>query len=99
MLPLVWRAGRLTTLGAATRRAWLLIGLAYALNGLGDLLWAIEELGWGTPPFPSWADIPYVAYYPVLLLGLLAFPLRSNERVGAGRLALDSLTVLIASAM
>ena len=71
--------------------AWGLIGCAIFAFALGDTVWAILELGLKKPPFPSIADVFYLAYYPSLLAGvflLLDKPAtvgRANqERAGRG---------------
>jgi diguanylate cyclase (GGDEF)-like protein len=50
---------------------WMLIAGAFALLFLGDLVYAAESaaLG-GEPPFPSWADLPHLLYYPLLIVAL-----------------------------
>jgi hypothetical protein len=48
----------------------------------------------GRKPYPSVADALYVAFYPLMLCGLLVFPVarRAGERV---RLGLDLAVVVI----
>ena len=54
--------------------AWGLIALSVLVFALGDITWAILELGLNEPPFPSWADVAFLGFYPLMLWGLLLFP-------------------------
>jgi len=77
--------------------AWGLIGLAMFAFGLGDTTWAILELGLQEPPFPSIADIFYLAYYPLLLAGvflLLNKPATIGEQINK---VLDAGIVMVAA--
>jgi diguanylate cyclase (GGDEF)-like protein len=58
--------------GGALRLAWMLIGLAFLQSALGDALWMMYELVWEMEPFPSVADMFYLAYYPLLAAGLVS---------------------------
>ncbi|MCC6790638.1 MAG: PAS domain S-box protein, partial [Thermomicrobiales bacterium] len=52
--------------------AWWSIALGLALTVSGDIYWtAYELITRGDPPFPSFADVLYVAGYPVLAAGLI----------------------------
>jgi diguanylate cyclase (GGDEF)-like protein len=59
---------------------WVLMALGQALFVAGDLLWNWYEIV-GEDPFPSMADVLYLAGYPFIALGLL---LMIRRRVGAG---------------
>ena len=59
---------------AADRTAWQLLGAASALWAAGELLWSTWELLLGVEvPFPSVADVAYLAAVPVALAALLTF--------------------------
>jgi diguanylate cyclase (GGDEF)-like protein/PAS domain S-box-containing protein len=64
---------------AAVRRAWLLISLAFAVFCAGDVVWFYLEVVLATQPYPSIADVGYLAFYPLLLVGLLALPRERPE--------------------
>jgi diguanylate cyclase (GGDEF)-like protein len=83
---LAWRAAAHPALDAPTRRAWRLIGLAFFAWWCGDVVWFWFEVVRRVQPFPSLADAGYLAFYPLLLWGLLSLP-------GAPRAALDRLKV------
>lgn len=95
----------LAALGARRRRAgrerwaWTLVALAFLLYLLGDGTWALFELVQHRSPFPSVADAFYLAFYPVLLAGLLSLPGPRRRRNDWRRPGLDVLTVTIAGAM
>ena len=75
------------------RRAWLVIGLALAAYTSGDVAWFCLEVVVRTRPYPSIADVGYLAFYPLLLLGLLAIPKgRPDNR---SRTALDLAIVVV----
>jgi diguanylate cyclase (GGDEF)-like protein len=61
-------------------RAWLLLAAGQAAFVLGDVLWTVN-LALGVDPFPSIADVAYVAGYPLLAIGL---GLAIRRRVGGG---------------
>jgi len=54
------------------RVAWTLIGAAFVLTAAGDILWVLFEVVWEIEPFPSVADLVYLAFYPVIAAGLVA---------------------------
>ena len=56
----------------ALRLAWMLIGAAFLLTAVGDGLWTLYEVVWEIEPFPSWADVAYLAFYPVMAAGLVS---------------------------
>ena len=86
-------ARRAPTVGG--RRAWLLIGLAFAAFGLGDVAWAYMDAAPGGSPFPSIADVGYLAFYPLLLIGLLVLP-RERPKTPVGTV-LDLAIVVVGS--
>jgi signal transduction histidine kinase len=50
--------------------AWLLVAGGLALFWIGDVFWAVYEIG-GRNPYPSAADIFYLAGYPLIAAGLV----------------------------
>ncbi|MBE3086878.1 MAG: EAL domain-containing protein, partial [Bacteroidetes bacterium] len=53
---------------------WGILALAQFSVTLGDILWAIIELGLKSSPFPSIADGPYLLFYPLFLAGIFILP-------------------------
>jgi signal transduction histidine kinase len=51
-------------------RAWLLVAGGLLSFWIGDFIWAVYEIG-GRDPYPSPADIFYLAGYPLLAAGLV----------------------------
>ena len=79
------------------RRAWVLIGLSAASWGLGQLVWTVYETGLGREiPFPSYADLGYLASVPLLVAGLLSLPGSPQRLAGRLRLLLDGCIVATA---
>jgi diguanylate cyclase (GGDEF)-like protein len=52
------------------RSAWIAIGLAILCWGAAEVYWTAEILHDPSPPYPSPADIGYLAFYPLAALGL-----------------------------
>jgi diguanylate cyclase (GGDEF)-like protein len=51
---------------------WILMAFGQALFVAGDLVWNVYEI-MGEDPFPSFADVLYLAGYPFIAAGLLVF--------------------------
>jgi hypothetical protein len=52
------------------RRAWLAFGIALLLWFLGSALWDLAYTGETQVPYPSFADIFWLAWYPLVGLGI-----------------------------
>ena len=82
-----------------TKLAWGLLGLFALLWFAGDAIWSVYELVLNTDvPYPSVADLAYLAAYPFAFAGFLLF-LRTPT--GGGRrlkLSLDTLIAMVALA-
>jgi diguanylate cyclase (GGDEF)-like protein/PAS domain S-box-containing protein len=77
----------------ALRRAWLWIALALAGQAGGDLLEFVSEATGTELSYPSVADVLFLSFYPLMLIGILSFP--TARRIGdrALELALDCAIV------
>ena len=63
------------TLRGQERVAWMVIGAGVLLWGAGELVWVIYEEVLGIEvPYPGWADVFYLAGYPVMFAGILLLP-------------------------
>jgi hypothetical protein len=94
-----WRIAFNATHNAKLRRAWFILGLAVLAQTLGDIIWFYLEVILQQPPFPSSADIFFVAFYPLALVGLLALPsspMKSTERL---RFLIDLAIIMITAWM
>lgn len=52
------------------RRAWLAFGAALAIWFLGSTAWDIAYSGNPNPPYPSFADVLWLAWYPLIAIGI-----------------------------
>ena len=94
-----WRIALNRTFAPALRRVWFILGLAVAAQTLGDTTWFYLDVILGTEVFPSVADIFFLAFYPLVLIGLLSLPsapMKSTERL---RFLLDLAIILITAWM
>lgn len=63
------------------RAAWLIFGFACTAWVAGQLVWNVYEFYFGVlTPFPSYADIGYLAYGPLMILGLSVLRATQQER-------------------
>ena len=79
--------------------AWLWLALAFAAYWVGDVLRCVYELALHQSPFPSWADAGYLAFYPLLLIGLLRRPTGQKPRGERLRFALDAAVIVLGGGM
>jgi diguanylate cyclase (GGDEF)-like protein len=88
-----WRASQRCSGWRRLQIAWRLLSLGSLAYLAGDVAQTVYELV-GAKPYPSIADVMYVVFYPLMLAGLLSFPVarRSGER---SRLAIDLAVVVI----
>jgi len=77
--------------------AWGMIALSAFAFALGDIAWGILELGLQQQPFPSIADIFYLAYYPLLLAGVSLLPNKPATRGEQIKKVLDIGIVMVAA--
>src|SRR5919198_2239700 len=92
---LAGRAARHRGLDRRTRLAWRILAAAFGCQVFANTVWWWVGAAINTsPPFPSLADVGYLAFIPVLLGGLFAFPGRPHSRQERVKLALDTITVV-----
>ncbi|MBZ2166507.1 PAS domain-containing sensor histidine kinase [Methanobacterium spitsbergense] len=75
--------------------AWILIMASVVSYTLGDIYWAILELGYHTNPFLSISDIFYLLFYPLFALGLYylsRFSLNRSEKI---KISLDMGIIIV----
>jgi hypothetical protein len=82
---------------ARTRRAPRLIGGAIVSYGIGSMVWIWYAQVLSQPPFPSLADVFYLAFYPLLLAGVLCLIPRSLSPVTRTRIIFDGLMIVTAA--
>jgi hypothetical protein len=54
-----------------TRKAWIAIGLAMALWSVGSMAWSVVYSGHTHVPYPTFADILWLAWYPLMAVGII----------------------------
>jgi two-component system cell cycle response regulator len=79
------------------RGAWIAIGLAVLAWGAAEIYWTLVLRGQDSPPYPSPADIGYLAFYPLAVLGLYLL-VRTSARQLDWRLWMDGLIAALGTA-
>ena len=77
--------------------AWLLIAAGFLAYWIGDVLWGVYEVE-GRDPFPSPADVFYLACYPLVASGLAIAVFRRRGAVDR-RAAIDAALVVVSGAL
>ena len=94
-LAIVLRGGS----GWRPRAAWGLFALAVVVDMAGNALYGAYDLA-GQQPFPSLADAFYLAFYPIVLLGLVTLPtLATREGLLRWRVWTNTLIVVLGGGM
>lgn len=76
------------------RRGWLLMGGSCLAWGLGMVVWSgYESLGGRDVPFPSLADVGYLATVPLAVAALLIFPTAPQRLAAQVRTVVDGLVI------
>ena len=78
----------------AVRRAWWYLTAAIGVYTLGNLQNSTYWL-FGLDPFPSFGDIFFVGFYPLLFAAILNVLRAADVRVQWGRLALDATILML----
>ncbi|VVB63343.1 Methanogenesis regulatory histidine kinase FilI [uncultured archaeon] len=98
-LGLLYAAQRSAIYGRHVRLAWTVLFLGAQIYTIGDIIWTVTEVGLHQSPFPSISDGLFLAFYPIIAIGILLLPkepLSSDERI---KILLDMGIVVIASAI
>jgi two-component system, cell cycle response regulator len=83
--------------GARERVAWVLIGAAVVSWGVGNTIWTFAYVALPSPPYPSLADVFWLAVYPPVYIALLLL-LRSRAGVVRRSIWLDGVIASLAVA-
>ena len=94
-----WRMALNRTFDSRLRRAWFILGLAVAAQTLGDSSWFYLEVVLGQQPFPSVADVFFLAFYPLALIGLLSLPSAPMKPIERLRFLFDLAIIMITTWM
>ena len=81
------------------RRSWLLIGVAIASVCIGELWRVRMHLGGAQNQLLGLSDVFYLAYFPLLLAGLLQLPRVFSGRSDLAKFVLDCATVAVGGGM
>jgi diguanylate cyclase (GGDEF)-like protein len=81
----------------AERRAWILFGSAILCWAAGEVYWTWFILDNPAPPYPSPADVAYLAFYPLAYAGI-AYLVRARARELDWRLWTDGLIAALGTA-
>jgi diguanylate cyclase (GGDEF)-like protein len=84
---------------ASQQRAWRRLAIAFSCWWAGDVIWSVYEVVLRQEPFPSLADVGYLAFYPCAAWALLSFPSAARRRSDWTKLGLDAVTVLLCAGM
>jgi hypothetical protein len=92
---LTLRIARLAVLAPAQRRAFTLLAIAMIVLALADLAWAWVDSVRGENPSTSAVNWLYVPFYPLILLGVIAFPRIFRNATDRLRFMFDALIVAV----
>jgi two-component system, sensor histidine kinase PdtaS len=95
VLTLFYATIRSAHYGRRVQMAWMFIALAFSFYTIGDILWAILELGIHQRPFPSVADVFYLIFYPLFAIGIYYLPRFSFTRSEKLKIFLDMGIIII----
>jgi diguanylate cyclase (GGDEF)-like protein/PAS domain S-box-containing protein len=84
---------------AGWRTPWLLVSAGLFAALLGSLVSTGYGIALGYVPSPSWADVFFLALYPLIAMGLMHFPRAVATRSEAYGFALDAVAVLFGGGM
>jgi two-component system, cell cycle response regulator len=79
------------------RKAWVLIGLAILAWGAAEVYWGVAIEGNPDAPYPSPADVGYLAFYPLAYAGL-ALLVKARAHEINWRLWMDGLIAALGTA-
>ncbi len=84
--------------GGQARWFWLLVALSHGAAFFGESVWARYELAGVELPYPSVADVGWIAYYPLILVAvLLMMSFDGTRRLATAAQFLDALMLSIAA--
>lgn len=99
VISLFYAAKQSTVFGHRVQIAWALLAFAQLSFTIGEIIWAILEVGLGQSPFPSYADIFFTIYYPLFAIGIFLLPRNSFNTESIYRTTIDLGIVMISVAL
>ena len=85
-----WRRGKVFW-------AQMFIGLGLASEILAQIGWSINDRLLHIAPFPAWTDFAYLAYYPLVFIGIYLLPARRFSALSRLQLSIDGLALTTAA--
>ena len=85
--------------GTRARFAWTMLAIAELSFTLGDIIWAVIEVGLHQRPYPSIVDLVYIACYPFSMIGILSLPVRAFTPGERRKIFLDMGIIVIAASL
>lgn len=79
--------------------SWILIAFSQLVTILGNLLWTIMYTELNKSPFPSIADILYLSYYPLLIIGILCLPVTRIQETKKYQILLDTGIMILSAGL
>ncbi|UTB32319.1 MAG: PAS domain S-box protein [Methanobacterium sp. ERen5] len=95
VLTLFYATARSFKYGKKVQMAWMFIGFAFIFYTVGDIVWAILEIGIHQSPFPSIADGFYLIYYPLFAVGIYYLSRFSFTKTEKLKIFLDMAIIII----
>lgn len=77
--------------------AWFVIALAQLSTLIADTLWMIYEALLHTSPSPSLADVFYLGFYPLFLIGVMLIPARREATYEWLKTTIDMVIIILAA--
>jgi diguanylate cyclase (GGDEF)-like protein len=96
---LIFAAKQSSRISKRLALGWGILAIAQFSFTLGDILWAVIELGLKSSPFPSIADGPYLLFYPLFFVGILILPTKRLSPTEWLKRALDLSIILITATL
>ncbi|HYH50440.1 MAG TPA: hypothetical protein VEG38_12920 [Acidimicrobiia bacterium] len=97
LMPLMaaWQCARQAAgVGGRLQRGWRLMGGSCLAWGIGMVVWtAYESIGGRDVPFPSLADVGYLATVPLAVAAVLIFPSAPQRLAAQVRTVVDGLVI------
>lgn len=78
-------------------KGWLILTIAQFLYAVGDLIWLVIEVILHQSPYPSAADIFYIAYYPLFFAGAIFFIPPTHIKMEWAKKTCDISIVILAT--
>lgn len=86
-------------LGRGAFIGWTLITLSIVVTLIGNIIWILLSAGFNQVSFPSIADIFYLTYYPLILIGIFYLPVEKTKEIRRYQVLLDTGILIISAAL